>query len=126
MYWMKRHVVCKKTIFKKMICVEAVCLQEGIAVLIYGGDKSHIGAVSITDSNTDKNLTSVVFPGHKDHLISDIWARELSLRYNCRVVVSAGIHFDKITRDEIKEVENLSQQMLWEICEKLEEKNWSE
>ncbi|MGN1148214.1 MAG: hypothetical protein ACI4TB_07300 [Lachnospiraceae bacterium] len=121
---MEKRVVCEKVIFQKKIHAEMVCLQEGISVLIYGGDKPHIGAISI--AGPDGKLSSTVFPKHKDHYISDVWAGELYARYRCPVVVSAGIHFDDITEDEIQEIEALSQSMLMEVCRKTEEKDGRE
>ena len=54
----------------------SVCRTEcGIQVLIAGGDRSHIGAVSIVDEKS--NLISHVFEGHKDYVISDRWAVKL-------------------------------------------------
>jgi len=67
--------------------------------LVAGGDKSHIGAVAIMDES--KKLTSITFPKHKETIIAETWARQLYEKFNMPVVVSAGIHYDKITPNDI-------------------------
>ena len=73
--------------------------DNGLNVLVAGGDKSHIGAVAIMDES--KNLTSITFPKHKETIIAETWARQLYEKFNMPVVVSAGIHYDEITPNDI-------------------------
>lgn len=85
----------------------------GAQAVIAGGDKSHIGAVSIVDKYG--NLVSHVFAGHKDGVISDQWAVELHKRWAVPVVVSAGIHYDNITPSQINMVIETLTRLLKEI-----------
>ena len=103
------NLIEKQIVLLDRIVQVSVCRTEcGIQVLIAGGDRSHIGAVSIVDEKS--NLISHVFEGHKDHVISDRWAVKL-----VPVVVSAGIHYDKITPDGIKTVIEEIEKLLEEV-----------
>lgn len=85
----------------------------GVQIVVTGGDKSHIGAVSIVDEQG--NLISHVFGGHKDGVISDQWAVELHKKWEVPVVVSAGIHYDHITPAQINTVVETMTALLKEI-----------
>lgn len=73
--------------------------KAGINILIAGGDKGHIGAVAAALSG--KITGSITFPGHKENVICETWAKEISEIYNGPVVVEAGVHYDKITKEQI-------------------------
>ena len=84
-------------------------------LLIAGGDRSHIGSVSIADEQS--NLVSHVFDGHRDNVISGQWAKVLSQKWKVPVVVSVGIHYDSITPQEIQFVVETMTQLLHEIVQ---------
>ena len=108
------NLIEKQIVLLDRIVQVSVCRTEcGIQVLIAGGDRSHIGAVSIVDEKS--NLISHVFEGHKYHVISDRWAVKLYERFLVPVVVSAGIHYDKITPDGIKTVIEEIEKLLEEV-----------
>ncbi|MBO6130108.1 MAG: hypothetical protein J6P79_14630 [Pseudobutyrivibrio sp.] len=76
-----------------------VYTDNGITATVAGGDKAHIGAVTIIDESGA--LTTNAFPTHKESLISEKWARVLFQKFNQPVVVSAGIHYDNISKENI-------------------------
>lgn len=91
-----------------------ICQTDwGVQLLIAGGDRSHIGSVSIADEQSQ--LISHVFDGHRDNIIGDQWAKTLSQKWKVPVVVSVGIHYDAITRQEIQIVVETMTQLLHEI-----------
>lgn len=93
-----------------------ICQTDcGVQLLIAGGDRSHIGSVSIADEQS--NLVSHVFDGHRDNVISDQWAKVLSQKWKVPVVVSVGIHYDSITPQEIQLVVETMTQLLHEIVQ---------
>ena len=105
---------------QKEICLLGKTIQVflfrtdcGVQVVVAGGDRSHIGAVSIVDGQG--NLVSPVFEGHKDNVISDQWAVELHEKWAVPVVVSAGIHYDHITPSQISTVVETMTTLLKEI-----------
>lgn len=74
----------------------------GIQVLIAGGDKSHIGSVSVSDP--EGNISTNLFEGHKDHYISQEWAGKIYEKYKVPVVVSVGIHYDNLDATGIQQI----------------------
>ena len=89
---------------------------SGLNILITGGDKPHIGAVSV--KSPGRALETVLFPSHKDNVISDKWAVTFSEKYNAAAAVSCGIHYDNISKDEIKEVVKRMDEILEELTGK--------
>lgn len=75
---------------------------QGINVLIEGGDRGHIGAVAVAGPGMETKV--ITFPGHREDVIVRRWSEELAAKYKVPVVVEAGIHFNKITKEKIQEV----------------------
>ena len=94
------------------ITTHVVCLPNGLQVMVYGGTLPHIGAVSVVDSQG--NITTQQFPTHKDGVVSERWARILSKTGYCPAVVTAGIHYDDLSREQIDQVVALTDDMLGE------------
>jgi hypothetical protein len=108
---------CRRQFRGKEIWAKIEKLDCGTAVTLAGGDSSHVGAVSVADANGV--VQTIVLPGHKDHYIGEVWARWLYAKTNAPVSVTAGIHYDHITKDEIAEVQALAQEMLDEILKQI-------
>lgn len=78
----------------------------GYEATFYGGDLyvhidggvSHIGGVTAASVGFSETVT---FPGHKEHFLTRPLAEELASVCRCRVVVTAGVHLDAITKEEI-------------------------
>ena len=98
-----------------------------ILVSIWGGSRPHIGAIGIAVprhslknprkwSATSSNFT---FPGHKEDTLVKKISERLSAQLRRNVVVTAGIHWDRITLKEIKTIENLTGKLSDRILEKL-------
>lgn len=101
------------TVFGKPIHIFLGKTNWGIDVLITGGDRAHIGAVSVVDDQ--RHLYTQVFEGHKDDFISEEWAKTLHERYRVPVVVSVGIHYDGIDPAGIKTIVRTMQEQLDDI-----------
>lgn len=94
---------------KHNINCSAIKMGNDWNVSIFGGDISHIGAVAIgipRPSLKDKNKISssvslITVTGHKEDVLVQKYAKELSSKINSTVVVCCGIHIDNITFDEI-------------------------
>jgi hypothetical protein len=95
-----------------------VRLDDGAQVLLTGGDRSHIGAVSVAEPGSAAQTTT--FPGHKDHLLSAPWSETLAQYWHCRVCVTCGIHYDDLSREGLEEVMAAVAGMLEEIRENME------
>lgn len=125
----------KKYLFGKEIYVEATILDNGATVFVTGGDSSHIGAISVAETGNGSGdaeeqmqetcLTAegksrvlcqtIEFPGHKEAVISEKWAKELAGKWKCRVIVQAGIHYDNVTKEQIRQIVVMTDEMLKEV-----------
>lgn len=92
-------------------------LDEGITALIVGGDRTHIGSVTVI--SPEGEMTSADFPGHKEACVTQKAAGYLYRQFKTPVTVTAGIHFDNITKEEITAVLEMSERMLMTATEEL-------
>lgn len=90
----------------------------GVQVIICGGSRTHIGAVSIASGSGQQDME---FPGHRDSVIAKKWAGALKEAGYCPAVVSAGIHYDNISGEEIEAVVALSDALLGKVLDALKE-----
>ncbi len=95
---------------------------EDLSVAIFGGDKPHIGAVAIAVANIDgynrkysPTISCISVLDHKDEEVARFVAKELSTLLNSQVVVTAGIHVDNATLNDI----NIIMENTRNITEKL-------
>ena len=95
------------------ITAQVICLRPGLQIGIYGGTLPHIGAVSVADPQG--NITTRQFPAHKDGVVSERWARALSEAGYRPAVVTAGIHYDHLNREQIAAVVEITDSMLSEL-----------
>ena len=103
----------KRSLFGKEITCDVTVLDEGLSVQLYGGDKSHIGAISVVEPGEETKTT--VFPGHKEHYITRPWAEKLAERTGTRVAVLCGIHYEEASPAQIQEIMSLVEKLLEEI-----------
>lgn len=90
------------TALGRRIIIAVYETQDGMNILIEGGDRGHIGAVAVAKGGYI--IESVSFPSHREDVIARNWAEKLSALYPGPVVVEAGIHYDGITKEQIREV----------------------
>lgn len=90
-------------------------LGEDLLVAIWGGERPHIGAVSVAQSrpslknpaNLSATASVFCFPGHKEDELAKAASEVLAATLNTRVVVTAGIHWDNLSKKGIdKAIEN--------------------
>ena len=98
-----------------------------ILVSLWGGTRPHIGAVGIAVprhslkdpkqwSATSSNFT---FLGHKEDTLVKKISERLATQLRKNVVVTAGLHWNSITPQEIKIIENLTEKLSDRILKKL-------
>lgn len=92
--------------------IEARCsvLDVGIHVLLIGGCRTHVGAVSYAFPG--QQVQTIQFPTHREGIVSECWAKRLCQQFQTPVVVNCGIHYDNVTRDDIQEIVNATQVLL--------------
>ena len=87
-------------------------IGDDFLVAIWGGEKPHIGAVSAAQSRpslknpeaTSATASVICFPAHKEDELAKAVSEILAAVLDTRVVVTAGIHWDNISEEGIKQV----------------------
>ena len=105
------------TLFGYPIRCRLTRLDDGIHVLLTGGQKSHIGAISTAEPGSPAQ--TVTFPGHKDQYISAPWAEALAKAAGVRCCTVCGIHYDNATPEQIHTILTETDRLLAEIISRL-------
>lgn len=101
-------------------------IGKDLLVAIWGGDTPHIGAVaaaqprpSLKDPEVVSASTSVIcYVGHKEDSLAKAASEYLAATFNTRVVVTAGIHWDNLTDEDIGQILKNSDVLLELICKR--------
>ncbi|MCP4694474.1 MAG: hypothetical protein GY859_40975 [Desulfobacterales bacterium] len=102
-------------------------IGDDLLVAVWGGEKPHIGAAaaaqsrpSLRDPEVVSATASVIcFPAHKEDELAKAAAEVLAAAIDARVVVTAGIHWDNISREGIEKVIRNSEIIVDLLLEKL-------
>lgn len=87
-------------------------IGKDLLVTLTGG-AAHIGAVGVGCSLGVRASASVVsLPEHRDDRMAHHAAERISAVYGCNCAVVAGVHFDDISPEEIKETLRLYEEVL--------------
>lgn len=84
------------------IRAQAERLHSGYDVVVYGGERTHVGAVSL--AAPDEPVQTLERAGHRDAAVSARWAEALARAWNAPVCVRCGIHYERATRAQISEI----------------------
>lgn len=87
---------------EKPITFTAVPHGRDYAISIMGGDKPHIGAIAVCIPGSLASVTLV--PGHREDALALSLADSISHSLDCVVSVSAGIHYDTISKSQLDEI----------------------
>lgn len=109
-------VIVEKEYRERKIRASFTALDSGCLVSVTGGDSSHIGAVTIIAA--DCPMQTLSYPSHKEGLVSEAWAEKIFHDRHCPVTVAAGIHYDQLGSDGIRDVVALTDQMLEELLQR--------
>ncbi|MFT8872253.1 MAG: hypothetical protein ABF868_08150 [Sporolactobacillus sp.] len=88
-----------------------------LLVVISGGDRPHLGALSACSQQMD--TVTVSFPGHREQQLTERMAERLSKATAGHVIVIGGVHVDRITHAQIEAVTVLSDQLVDRLCAKM-------
>lgn len=113
-----QHYRIKQQMYGHEIHAYIARMPKDIHILLTGGSLPHIGAISIFEEGLER--TFVQLPDHKDGVVSQKWAKELSRLFKTKVTVNCGIHYDHLTKDKIQELVKLTEEMLKEAIKILE------
>lgn len=110
-------MILERSLFGKKITCRAEKLDQGVHVLLTGGDQSHIGAYTLAEPGREPVTTA--FPGHKDQFLSEPWAAALADKTGERTLVVCGIHYDNATKEQIGAIVASCSEMLAELLERI-------
>lgn len=113
---MTANITLTRTVLGYPVTAELTVLDNGLHVLLTGGCKTHIGAVSICDQDGTQTLE---LPAHREKLVSIQWAERLYAACRRPVTAACGIHYDLASREDIKEILAATDSMLEEMIGKL-------
>lgn len=88
------------------VYVQACFLGSDLTVIITAG-KAHVGAIALAvpcAHNAEGVLAScsvVTAPGHRDNIPAETAALKLCKALHCNVSVTAGLHIDQASKEEI-------------------------
>ena len=102
---------------EKNITVDVTATDGGVQIGLFGGDKPHIGAVGIVDP-TGK-ITVTQFERHKEGILCQQWCDALAKAGRAPAVVSAGVHYDKASKEEIVQIVQLCNELLKDMLDKV-------
>ena len=67
--------------------------------------------------DVQRRIEKILLPAHRDDVIGDKFAQALAQRLNTTVCVVSGIHFDGVSKQDIAEIVQASDEMLVRILE---------
>lgn len=106
-----------RTVRGKPVITAVTIPGPGIYVQVWGGDSPHIGAAGIV--SPEGEITVSEFPGHREGCICRDWAEALFAAGLIPAVIGAGIHYDGLDRDGIREVLSTVEDMREEMFHRI-------
>jgi gallate decarboxylase subunit D len=99
------------------INLTAFPMGRDVSVIITGGDKPHLGALTAASRSLDPE--TIVFDNHKENFVTEMVAKVMREEYTGNFVVCCGIHLENIEKHEISDILDLCYQMTVELCDEL-------
>lgn len=103
-----KSIVLHEGAGRTKVSLSAESMGQDLVVRLFNSG-SHVGAAALSEyhSGEKRASTSVLTRfGHKDDSVATMAAHRISNRLQKAVCVIAGIHVDRITKDEIDEIVN--------------------
>lgn len=85
----------------QIICARILRLDYGIAVLITGGERLHVGAVACEGPEGQGGFS---LPGHREDVVCRQWVSRLAKLTGTQVWVACGIHYDGLSQEGLEQV----------------------
>jgi hypothetical protein len=114
----KGHVLQAKVVFAGRDILVSVC----------GGDRPHIGSISVAvardsllgDGSVSATVSTLNLVGHKDNEVGDTFARRIAIAAKSTCVVTCGIHIDGLRQKEAGDVLCAAERLLNQLLDQLE------
>ncbi|OQY53798.1 MAG: hypothetical protein B6245_22335 [Desulfobacteraceae bacterium 4572_88] len=103
-------------------------IGQDVLLAIWGGEKPHIGAVAVAQPRpslrqpdvTSATASVICLLGHKEDELAKMASERLAAVLNTPVVVTAGIHWDNIGEEGIRQVVENSHRLISLILDEMQ------
>ena len=124
MKWILRK---KKSIADSYIEVSVGAIGKDILICVEGGDRPHIGCVVqavprlslIGDGSKSATASVLNLTGHKDEYLCRKLAEKICSTFGTTTVCTGGFHIDGMSKEQIKEVMEVTEEITEEIVQEL-------
>ncbi len=110
---MEDMIEIKRTKGRVGLKLNAIHLGEDLCIIITGGDRPHLGAVTV--GSKDVEASTFCFPNHKEDHITKVLYELFTASFDKNVVLCCGIHVDNIMKSEIDTISALCTEMIDEL-----------
>ncbi len=97
---------------------------DDLAALVSGGEKPHVGAAALAQYEPERQSATVsvlTAYGHRDDAVASRFAKALAAAGRCSAAVSAGVHVDQASPEDISALQDSCAQCLAALLRGLEE-----
>ena len=108
-------------------CVSSTAIPCGDdwAVTVCGGEKAHVGAVSVGQYEPQRDsatVSTIALFSHRDDRVAARFAKAIATAKKCSVTVTVGIHVDDASEAEIAALSRICEVCLEKLLMRMEEK----
>lgn len=94
------------------------CSMKTVAGIHSGyADNLLLRAADVMMKEHGQFCTTMSFPGHKESVVTEKWAKIIWQRKKVPVTVTAGIHYDNATKEMIQSVVEVTERMLQKVLD---------
>ncbi len=109
------------------IFAEAKIIGNDVLVSVWGGTQPHIGSIAVSlprpslADPVDTSVTTSVFnfAGHKDDIITTMFAEKIAVNFNCKTVTTAGIHVENLKKKDLDLMLENAENLCLRLIEKM-------
>jgi len=100
---------------KHRVWVKEERLDNGIILIVGGGEVSHIGSIVLAEPRKKPKIINIL--GHKEEEITRNFAEKVCFKNNIPVLCVCGIHIDNATKKDINILEFNAKKLLKKVLE---------
>ena len=120
-------ITCERECLGSKLTARAVFAGDDLWVLVSGGEKPHIGSVSVGiprksltgDGGNSSTVSTFNVTGHKDDVVGNLFAACLASEFCCTVSVSCGIHYHALSHEALGRIMDEVEFLLAELVDSL-------
>ena len=106
------------TVLGHPLRAELTPLDDGLHVLLTGGCRTHVGAVTLAEPGLPPR--TLLRETHRDDVLSTFWASALADALRTPTCVACGIHYDNATPAQIRTITAAADALLQQAIARLQ------